>query len=36
MAHPHRGELEHGEGVGGEPAVAGGDAAEVFQLGEEA
>ena len=32
---PHRGELYHGKEVGGELVVAGGDAAEVLQLGEE-
>jgi len=32
----HRGELDHGEEVGGELVVAGGDPAEVLQLGEEA
>src|SRR3954451_15991793 len=33
---PHRGELAHGEEVGGELVVAGSDAAEVLQLREEA
>jgi hypothetical protein len=33
---PHRGELDHGEEVGGELVVAGSDAAEVLQLREEA
>ena len=33
---PHRGELDHGEEVGGELVVAGSDAAEVLQLREKA
>src|SRR6202035_2522417 len=33
---PHRGELDHGEEVGGELVVASSDAAEVLQLREEA
>lgn len=32
---PHRGELDHGEEVGGELVVAGSDASEVLKLGEE-
>jgi hypothetical protein len=32
---PQRGELDHGEKIGGELVIACGDAAEVLQLGEE-
>ena len=32
---PHRGELDHGEEIGGELVIASGNAAEVLQFGEE-